>query len=132
MPSSFSRLAAFLSLDGPTLHRRLLFLVGGVAVGLLAVVMAKLADWAQAAFALLDGRWSWAPLLVTPAGFALAAWLTRRRIAEHGAAAGDFPAAAPRRLSPPPADGDSHLPKGVRQMHNRLGRTRGETWHAQG
>ncbi len=62
----------------PTLRRRALFLVGGIVVGLLAVLMALLADQAQTLFALLHGRWPWAPLIVTPAGFALAAWLTRR------------------------------------------------------
>jgi len=55
-----------------------LFLVGGVVVGLLAVAMALLADQAQALFSNVHGRWRYAPILLTPAGFALAAWLTRR------------------------------------------------------
>jgi H+/Cl- antiporter ClcA len=65
-------------LDGPTLRRRALFLLGGIVVGLLAVAMAILADRAQAAFSTIAGHWSWAPFLVTPAGFALSVWLTRR------------------------------------------------------
>jgi H+/Cl- antiporter ClcA len=55
-----------------------LFLAGGIVVGLLAVAMAFLADRAQALFAAVDARWAYTPLLATPAGFALAAWLTRR------------------------------------------------------
>src|SRR5947199_10298387 len=61
-----------------TLRRRALFLIGGVVVGLLAVAMALLADKAQALFSLIQGRWPLSPLVVTPAGFALAAFLTRR------------------------------------------------------
>ena len=62
----------------PTLRRRALFLIGGVVVGLLAVAMAALADQAQALFSGIDQRWPMAPILLTPAGFVLAAFLTRR------------------------------------------------------
>ncbi|HVW91577.1 MAG TPA: chloride channel protein [Devosia sp.] len=79
MPTDFfSRFAGLMQLDAATLRRRLLFILGGVVVGLLAVLMTTLADWAQGLFGLLDGHWPWAPLLVTPAGFALTAWLTQR------------------------------------------------------
>jgi drug/metabolite transporter (DMT)-like permease len=54
----------------PRLRRRSLFLLGGIAIGILAVVMAFLADKAQLLFFSLEHRWPLAPLLVTPAGFA--------------------------------------------------------------
>jgi len=78
MTVAASPLAARLQQHWPTLRRRGLFLVGGIVVGLLAVAMALLADKAQALFSALAGRWPFAPLVVTPAGFALAAWLTRK------------------------------------------------------
>ncbi|HEX4296724.1 MAG TPA: chloride channel protein [Devosia sp.] len=61
-----------------TWRRRALFIVGGVVVGILAVTMAALADRAQLIFAGVTSRWAWAPMLVTPLGFALCAYLTRR------------------------------------------------------
>ena len=59
-------------------QRRIVFLLGGVAVGASAVALALLADKAQEAFALLLGQWRFASLFVTPAGFALAVFLTQR------------------------------------------------------
>jgi chloride channel protein, CIC family len=79
MPTASSpRFAKLPRLDVPTLRRRALFLLGGIVVGLLAVAMAKLADLAQDGFSRVEGQWSWVPLILTPVGFALAAWLTRR------------------------------------------------------
>ncbi len=52
-------------------------MVGGVCVGAAAVLMAMLADGAQLLFAEGVARWRYAPVLVTPAGFALAAILAR-------------------------------------------------------
>ena len=68
----------------PRLKRRAMFLFGGIAVGALAVLMAKLADSAQALFAGLVARAPSAPFLVTPLGFALAAWLAGRYFANSG------------------------------------------------
>ena len=62
----------------PKLRRRALFLVGGVLIGIFAVIMAKLADHAQLAFFAIQQRWPFLPLALTPLGFALSAWLTRR------------------------------------------------------
>ncbi|MDX7952574.1 chloride channel protein [Lichenihabitans sp. Uapishka_5] len=62
----------------PKLHRRSLFVLGGVATGGAAVGMAALADEAQALFAAACHLWSALPFLLTPAGFALAVGLTRR------------------------------------------------------
>lgn len=61
----------------PLWRRRALFVVGGVAVGALAVAMAWLADHAQALFQALVTAWPPAPFVLGPGGFALAAWLTR-------------------------------------------------------
>lgn len=61
----------------PRWRRRLLFVAGGIAVGALAVAMAVGADKAQALFHLVAGRWRWAPFVLGPGGFALAAFLTR-------------------------------------------------------
>jgi len=58
-------------------RRRAVFLTGAVAVGAAAVGFAKGADLAQAAFHAAATRWPWSPLLLTPLGFALVAWLTR-------------------------------------------------------
>lgn len=57
-------------------RRRTALWVGGATVGLAAVVFAKSADLAFAAFHALQTRWPWLPLLCTPAAFALLAWLT--------------------------------------------------------
>jgi len=78
MPSLPSRFRQLYDTHSPTWRRRALFLFGGLVVGLLAVAMARLADAVQEVFAATDNRWPYLPLLLTPAGFALAAWLTRR------------------------------------------------------
>ena len=58
-------------------RHRLLFLVGGVGVGLAAVLMAHLADAAQGAFRQVLALSPWLALGITPAGFGLCAWLAR-------------------------------------------------------
>ena len=64
--------------DVDTYRRRVLFFVGGIIDGLLAVTMAVLADRMQQAFAVLALHWRWAPFIVTPAGFAISAHVTKR------------------------------------------------------
>jgi H+/Cl- antiporter ClcA len=59
-------------------RRRAIFLMGGVVVGTAAVALAKLADQAQLAFALLLAHSRYVALVVTPLGFALSAFLTNR------------------------------------------------------
>ena len=58
---------------------RLVFWSGAIAVGLISVLFAKLADLAQLGFQMLvnDGHgWrGWLPLVVTPLGFVACAWL---------------------------------------------------------
>jgi H+/Cl- antiporter ClcA len=58
-------------------RRRAVFLLGAIAVGAAAVGFAKGADFAQSLFRQMAGHWPLAPLLVTPAGFALLSWLTK-------------------------------------------------------
>ncbi|WP_298966261.1 chloride channel protein [uncultured Methylobacterium sp.] len=57
--------------------RRALFLAGGLAVGGAAVLMAKLADGAQALFRAVLAVSPWIALGLTPLGFAGAVWLAR-------------------------------------------------------
>jgi len=53
-------------------------MIGGLAVGLLAVLLAVASDAAQAAFVLIETRWPYLPLALTPGGFALAVFLATR------------------------------------------------------
>ena len=66
------------SLDAYPLWRgRVLFLFGGICVGLAAVLMAEGADLAQAGFRRITAPSPLIALIVTPGGFALAALLAR-------------------------------------------------------
>lgn len=56
-------------------QRRTIFIAGGLVVGLMAVALAELSDLAQHTFRVVAARWFYAPLVVTPLGFALTAWL---------------------------------------------------------
>ena len=67
-------------IGGKRWRSRLLFIAGGLAVGLAAVTLAWLADEAQRLFHMLIGVWPYAPLVVTPLGFAIAAYITVRYI----------------------------------------------------
>ena len=57
---------------------RVLLWLAGAAVGVAAVLFAKLADLAQAGFRALTARWEFWPALLAPLGFFSIAWLTRR------------------------------------------------------
>jgi H+/Cl- antiporter ClcA len=77
---STRRLRAWLRVYRPTAplwRRRIAILGGAVAIGLMALVFARLADRANEGFAALVARCWWAPLIVTPGGFVAMAWLTR-------------------------------------------------------
>ncbi len=63
-------------------RQRLAFWLGALLVGLAALAFAWLADKAFALFQQMTSIAPWAPLLVTPAGFALLAWLTQRWFSE--------------------------------------------------
>ena len=58
-------------------RRRLLFLIGGICVGLAAVLMAKMADAAQSAFKAILAFSPLIALAMTPLGFGLAALLAQ-------------------------------------------------------
>ena len=73
--SALSRLRQASADAFPIWRGRLLFLLGGVCVGLAAVLMAKVADGAQALFRQIIAPSPLIALLLTPAGFALAALL---------------------------------------------------------
>ncbi len=59
-------------------RQRSVFLLGGAAIGVAGVVMALGASAADRLFTALLARAPLSPLLVTPLGFALLAWITRR------------------------------------------------------
>ena len=59
-------------------QRQLVFLLGGILTGAAAVALALLADDAQAAFRSMLLRSRYISLVVTPLGFAVIAYLTRR------------------------------------------------------
>jgi H+/Cl- antiporter ClcA len=67
-----------LSIHSGRWQQRLTFLVGGLVVGLIAVVLAIGSNAAQAYFHGWASRWPYLPLLLTPAGFALSIYLTIR------------------------------------------------------
>ena len=62
----------------PVWRRRVAILGGAVMIGLVALVFAHLADWAGERFVVLAARWWWAPLILTPLGYATIAGLTAR------------------------------------------------------
>jgi H+/Cl- antiporter ClcA len=55
-----------------------MFLLGGILIGIAAVCMATLADWAQLLFAMMQSRHPYLPVVLTPVGFGLSAWLANR------------------------------------------------------
>nr|WP_238328727.1 chloride channel protein [Pseudomonas aeruginosa] len=63
-------------------RQHLAFWVGALLVGLVALAFAWLTDQSFALFKRMLGVAPWLPLLVTPAGFALLAWVTQRWFVE--------------------------------------------------
>ncbi|TKC91605.1 chloride channel protein [Trinickia terrae] len=62
-----------------TIWRRYgIFWLGAIAVGLTAVLYARLIDWGYGAFQSMQHRHAWLPLAVTPAVAAVSVWLTRK------------------------------------------------------
>ncbi|WP_026782616.1 chloride channel protein [Pleomorphomonas koreensis] len=70
--------ARYSRVEATRLRRQMLFLAGGIGVGVAAVLMARAADLAQASFRAGVAALPWLPLLATPAGFALSCFLARR------------------------------------------------------
>jgi H+/Cl- antiporter ClcA len=77
LPASFPS-SRRLRLQSARTQRQVIFVLGGVAVGAAAVALALLADEAQVLFRRLIAQWRYAPLIVTPLGIGLAAYLARR------------------------------------------------------
>jgi H+/Cl- antiporter ClcA len=80
-PSMSTRIALFtrsLRYSRRLWFKRAAFWGGGLVVGLTAVVMALGAAWAQGMFMLIEAASPLWPLLLTPLGFALSAFVTRR------------------------------------------------------
>ena len=65
-------------------QRRLLFVLGGIAVGVAAVGLALVADQVAAAFQALRGPRPFCVLALTPAGFAASSWLAQRYFPNAG------------------------------------------------
>ncbi|MCX5481344.1 chloride channel protein [Kaistia geumhonensis] len=61
----------------PVWQRRAATTIGAVLIGLVALAFAGAADVAQEGFAWLVARWPLLPLALTPAAYALIAWMTR-------------------------------------------------------
>lgn len=59
-------------------QRRVIFMAGGLVVGLAAIGLAVVADFVQAQFHCLLQIWWYAGFIVTPLGFGLAVFLTNR------------------------------------------------------
>jgi H+/Cl- antiporter ClcA len=59
-------------------QRRVIFIAGGLVVGLAAVGLAIASDRVQALFRQVTDRWPYAPLIVTPFGFGIAVLLATR------------------------------------------------------
>jgi H+/Cl- antiporter ClcA len=59
-------------------QRRIVFVAGGLVVGLLAVALALASDAAQVAFGRIVAHWSYAPFVLTPLGFALVTFVATR------------------------------------------------------
>jgi H+/Cl- antiporter ClcA len=55
-----------------------IFWLGAVAVGLVAVLYARMIDWGYNVFRSVQHEHAWLPLLLTPAVAALSVWLTRK------------------------------------------------------
>lgn len=75
------RLRALLRRHGPEAmvwRRRIAILGGAIVIGLIALLFARLSDWAGMLFLQMARQWWWMPLVATPLGFASLVWLTRR------------------------------------------------------
>ncbi len=63
---------------GAVWRRRTATVIGAVLIGLAALGFAYAADRAQAGFGVIVAHWPLAPLVLTPAAYALIGWITQR------------------------------------------------------
>lgn len=78
-----ARFRALLRARGPTsiqFRRRIAVLTGAIAIGIIATLFAQAADATGALFNRYAAGGRWGPLLTTPIGFVVLAWLTRRYV----------------------------------------------------
>lgn len=100
-------------------RRRLIFWSGAVAVGLVSIIFARAADWAQASFLTVSHHFWALPLLITPAGFVFCAWAAATVF--PGAQGSGIPQAiAARHLGPGPA---RHRLLGLKLCIGKIGLT---------
>jgi H+/Cl- antiporter ClcA len=79
MPRAQPLLSSGILRRGKRLWRQYgIFWLGAIAVGLVAVLYARLIDWGYDEFRAVQREHVWAPLIITPAVAALAVWLTRK------------------------------------------------------
>lgn len=100
-------------------RRRLVFWCGALAAGLISVLFAEAANAAQSYFRV---AWTWfwpLPLLLTPAGFVLCAWVGSRYF--PGAQGSGIPQAIAARHLPNPAD--RHRLLGAKLIIGKIGLT---------
>jgi H+/Cl- antiporter ClcA len=71
MGPAATRSFAIIKIHSLRWRRRLIFVGGGLIVGLLAVGLAQASDAVQSVFQTFLARWPYMPLVVTPLGFAL-------------------------------------------------------------
>jgi H+/Cl- antiporter ClcA len=74
----FSDLKLWVTIQLACWRRELIFLMGGLLTGLAAAGFARLADLSSLGFRDIESHWPYAPLLLTPLGFALSIFLTLR------------------------------------------------------
>ncbi|MBR8192590.1 chloride channel protein [Burkholderia vietnamiensis] len=79
LPAPLSRLFPFLTRRSLRIWRQFgVFWLGAIAVGLTAVLYARLIDWGYDTFRTMREHAAWLPLLLTPSIAAASAWITRR------------------------------------------------------
>jgi H+/Cl- antiporter ClcA len=79
LPAPLSRLFPFLTRRSLRIWRQFgVFWLGAIAVGLAAVLYARLIDWGYDTFRTMREHAAWLPLLLTPSIAAASAWITRR------------------------------------------------------
>jgi H+/Cl- antiporter ClcA len=72
------KMSLLMWLSGRHWQRQSVFFLGGLAVGVAAVLLARGGDWAGEILNQILAWWPTAPLVITPLGFALSAYATRR------------------------------------------------------
>jgi H+/Cl- antiporter ClcA len=78
IPTPSVRQLRFLRALSRRWQRRIIFIAGGLCVGLAAIGLATASDYAQALFHNLLARFHYAGFIVTPLGFGVAVYLTSR------------------------------------------------------